>query len=265
MNWRAQGYFLSCQAVLAEDLEVAPADALASVEVVTRRIERPAPDIARIFLEPAAPFDYRAGQFVHVMRADGLTRPYSLASLPGEDDLLELHVKRVAGGAMSGYLHEALRAGDRLTVRGPAGACFYLEGRPEQPLVLGGTGTGLAPLLGIARDAIARGHRGSILLHHGAVRRRGLYADQALRELARRCPALSYLPCVLEGDGEEPPVHSGSIDDLVMGAVRAHKDCRVFLCGAPERVFALRKAAFLAGLPLWDILADAFVMSRPRP
>lgn len=265
-TWRAQGYFLACQAVPAEDLVVAPPDALLPhVAAVARRIERHAPDVARVFLEPEAPLAYRAGQFLHVGRDDGLTRPYSLASVPGEDALLELHVRRVPGGAMSGFLCEALRPGDRLSVRGPAGDCFYVEGRPEQPLLLAGTGTGLAPLLGIARDALALGHRGPILLHHGAVRRPGLYADAELRALAERHPALRYVPCVLEDDGAAPPVTAGSIDALVLAAAREHKGCRVFLCGPPERVHALRKAVFLAGVSFRDILADAFVMAPPPP
>jgi NAD(P)H-flavin reductase len=262
-TWRAQGLFLSCQCVPDEDLEVAPADALPSVRAVVRRIARPAPDVARISLEPAGPFDYRAGQFVHVAREDGLTRPYSLASVPGEDPWLEIHVKRAPGGAMSGFLCGELREGDALTLRGPAGSCFYLEGRPDQPLILAGTGTGLAPLAGIARDALARGHRGPILLHHGAPARAGLYADAELRELARRNPSLEYAPCVLAGDDAGPPIAVGPIDTLVSRAVRERPGCRVFLCGAPERVSRMRLAVFILGVSIGDIYADAFVTAPP--
>jgi ferredoxin-NADP reductase len=267
-TWRAQGLFLACQCVPEEDIEVAPADALPSADVTVRRIERHAAAVARIYLECASPFDYRAGQFIHLSRGDGLTRSYSLASVSGEDPLLEIHVKRVPSGAMSGFLHEALRPGDTLTVRGPAGDCFYVEGRPDQPLVLAGTGTGLAPLLGIARDALARGHRGPIRLHHGASARGGLYADAELRDLARRHPAFEYAPCVRDSDGEEsgPPVTVGSIDEAVLAVIRERRGCRVFLCGPPERVLGLRKAVFLAGVSMRDIHADAFIMAPPpRP
>ena len=38
-------------------------------------------DIIRLTLQCREPLDYRAGQFVHVSRPDGLTRSYSVARL----------------------------------------------------------------------------------------------------------------------------------------------------------------------------------------
>ncbi|MCC6552222.1 MAG: 2Fe-2S iron-sulfur cluster binding domain-containing protein [Polyangiaceae bacterium] len=267
-TWRAQGLFLACQCVPTEDLDVGPADAFPEIKVTVRRVARLAPDVVRVSLEPEAPLDYRAGQFIHLVRGDGLARPFSLASVAGLDPLLELHVKRVPGGEMSGYLHERAREGDVMAARGPAGECFYVEGRPEQPLVLAGTGTGLAPLLGVARDALARGHRGPIVLHHGARTREGLYADAELRELARRHPTLEYAPCALEGgDGVErgEPVEVGRLDEIALRSIKARPGCRVFLCGAPDFVRSMRKAAFMAGVFLGEILADAFAPAAPRP
>ncbi len=255
-----QGYFLACQALPVGDLEVAPADDLPQVRATVARIDRPAADVVRIALAPGEAFAYRAGQFVHVARADGLTRAYSLASVPG-DPLLELHVKRAPGGAMSGYLCEALAPGDVLTLRGPAGSCCYEGGRPAQPLLLAGTGTGLAPLLGIARDALARGHAGPITLLHGALTAAGLYADEALRDLAARHPTFRYAPSVLDAGPDDP--RAGAIRAHVARALQAAPGARVFLCGPPETVGPLQRDAFLAGVKLRDLLVDAFVTAAP--
>jgi ferredoxin-NADP reductase len=59
---------------------------------VVHDIEYLSPDICRIFLEPATPLYYRAGQFMNIRREDGLTRSYSLASVPSLDNRLEYHV-----------------------------------------------------------------------------------------------------------------------------------------------------------------------------
>jgi ferredoxin-NADP reductase/ferredoxin len=284
---RARGYFLACRwrPDGASDLvEIADQATLPSIAAVVRTLDRPGADVLRLGLETEAPFAYRAGQFVSLARADGLTRSYSLASLPAieaQATWLEIHVKRLHGGQMSNYLHDGVRVGDRLTVRGPGGDCFYTEGRPRDPLLLAGTGTGLAPLLGIARDALARGHLGPIRLIHGALTAAGLYADAELRALARAHPTFRYEPCVLQpsspcpcpcpspaptgefraGEGDAIPVRA--LPDQVLDALREHPGVRAFLCGPPELVVGLRRRVFLAGVPLADILADAFITAAP--
>lgn len=258
----AQGYFLACRARLEADLDVVPADDLPAVKAVIARVERPSRDVTRLWIAPQQPFPYRAGQFVHVVRGDGVTRPYSLASVP-DDPHLELHVRRMPGGAMSGYLCDEVAVGDTLTLRGPAGSCCYEEGRPAQPLLLAGTGTGLAPLLGVVRDALARGHTGPIALHHGALVAEGLYADADLAALVARHPQLTYAPSVLQAPADE--ARAGSIVDRFAQALRARPGARVFLCGPPETVRALQRDAYLSGVKLRDILSDPFVTAAaPR-
>lgn len=254
-----EGYFLACQAFgPGADLAIGDASDLPPIPTTVERIDRPAPNVVDLRLRPREPFEYRAGQFVHVIRPDGLTRSYSLASVPGADDALELHVKRMPGGAMSGYLCETLRRGDTLTLRGPFGQCIYATGRSTQPLLLAGTGTGLAPLLGVARDALHAGHEGTIELHHGALDRAGLYAHDRLVALAERYPRFRYAPTVLSG-GDGGLVTEGDLKERFLARVRATPGARVFLCGPPELTNPLKKAIFLAGTPLRDILSDAFV------
>ena len=117
----------------------------------------------RLRLRPEGSFDYQPGQYVQLRRPDGLARSYSLASLPREG-WLELHVRRVTDGRMSSWIFDELHVGGRLELRGPFGDCHYEPGRPEQPLLLAGLGTGLAPLYGIARDALESGHTGPVQL-----------------------------------------------------------------------------------------------------
>src|SRR5689334_10891141 len=88
---REQGYFLACQCRPTEDMEVA----LAGEEVAPRTSatvvekERLNGDILRLSLRCHKPLDYRAGQFAHIIRSDGLVRSYSLTAPPGEEGLIE--------------------------------------------------------------------------------------------------------------------------------------------------------------------------------
>ncbi|MCB9673256.1 MAG: 2Fe-2S iron-sulfur cluster binding domain-containing protein [Alphaproteobacteria bacterium] len=257
--WRAQGLFLACACRPTEDLEVADADggALEVAATITGR-EVLSDEVVRIRLATGSPFEYRAGQFVSVIRpSDRLTRPYSLASLPSEPQL-ELHVRRVPGGRMSAWLCDEAPIGEPVQLRGPAGECFYLAGE-EQPLVLAGTSTGLAPLVGIVRDALDRGHRGPIALYHGSVRASGLYLADELDTLATH-PNVRVVRSVLEGPTPDGVVQEG-LDALVLGSGHDLKAARAWLCGAPELVRLLKKKLFLAGMPLKAIASDPFVVA----
>jgi CDP-4-dehydro-6-deoxyglucose reductase len=260
---KARNYFLACSCKLEHDsdLEVASGEEL-RVPARIQGLERLSEDVLRVRLWPEAPFEYRAGQYLTLLRADGLARSYSLASLPREDGL-ELHVRLLPGGAMSQWLRNDAQPGEAVKLQGPAGDCFYLPGKPEQPLLLAGTGTGLSPLYGIVRDALEAGHTGPIWLFHGARDVRGLYLVDELRALAERHANLHYRPSVLEGRlGEWYQV--GALDALLRAECPKPAGYSAFLCGNPELVLSLRKKLFLAGLSLKDIHADAFLPSAPR-
>jgi NAD(P)H-flavin reductase len=161
---------------------------------------------------------------------------------------------------MSGWLFTEARAGDAVTIRGPAGDCFYTAGKPDQPLLLAGTGTGLAPLLGIGRDALLQGHRGPIFLYHGALNPGGLYGSDVMHALTATHPHLQYRPVVLEGEAGNGVV-VGALDKVVLAAHPKLTGWRGFVCGDPGIVQLLKKKLFLAGMASRDISADAFVES----
>jgi CDP-4-dehydro-6-deoxyglucose reductase, E3 len=256
---KVQGYFLACVCRPKGDIEIRQAN----VEGLRHRatvsaMERMNDNVMRLRLRPHKPVDYQAGQFINLMHQD-VVRSYSLASLPAEGEL-ELHIRHVPDGRLSSWVHEQLRQNDDIEFHGPAGDCFYVPGKPEQPLLLIGTGTGLAPLYGILRDAIGRGHTGEIRLFHGSLHRDGLYMVDALQSLVSAHPNIRYTPCVLHG---EAPVGGavGAIDDVVMQALPSLAGWRVYLCGDPEIVRRLQSRAFLAGAGMQEIHADAFTFT----
>ena len=263
-----RGYFLSCITRGTVDLTVA----IGEDEGMTTPAQivdstRLSSSVLRLRLRPDAPLAYRAGQFVQIVRGDGLVRSYSLASVPGLDDFLELHIRLVPDGRMSGWLAER-PIGERLTIRGPAGDCFYVAGQPEQPLLLAATGTGLAPLVGILRDALSHGHTGPISLLHGSREAAGLYLTEELHTLAAQHPQVSFVASVIDGDAQAlapQRITVATMQDLTTALFPALAGWRVFLCGDPLIVNGMRRQVFMTGVSRKDILADAFVMAPVRP
>lgn len=263
-TWAAQNYFLACICHPTEDLEVALPDVAhseVSIPATVRGLQLLNTDIMQIVLDCHSPITYRAGQFINLFRDEKLGRSYSLASVPGQDAFLHLHVRRLPQGKASGWIHDELRPGHRVEVRGPAGDCFYMPGNPEQGLLLIGTGSGLAPLYGIIRDALGQGHTGPIRLFHGSRDRSGLYLTGELRDLVKQYPNFDYVPCL---SGEDVPHGhaAGRAHEVALKAVPSLKNWRLFLCGHPAMVKAAKKKAFLSGASMKNIYADAFNVSQ---
>ena len=262
---RQQNFFLACQCAPEHDVTVALPDAAGlDVPATVLRADMLNHNVMRLVLAPQKSFPCEPGQYLTLMTESGIARSYSIANDPNQAGHIELHIRLLARGLMSGFLKDNARTGLAVSVRGPAGHCFYVpEGAQDYPIFLAGTGTGLAPLLGIARRAIASGHRGEITLFHGALHGGDLYMVADLQGLAARHPNLRYRPCVLNGDGDDRYT-VGNIEDVVLAALPADKAAvRLFLCGAPEFVNSLRRKAFIKGLASRNILADAFLTAKP--
>lgn len=267
---RKQGYFLPCVCHPDGDLDIeSPSDAEVYGRGVVTDVRQLSANICRVRLHTVTPLFYHAGQFINLRRGDGLARSYSLASVPRLEEELELHIKRLGRGRMSNWIHDDLAVGEALDIQGPNGDCYFIgdsvgDGRP---LLLIGNGSGLAPLYGIARDALTSGHEGEIHLYHGSRTAAGLYYMDEMQNLAREHDNFHYIPCL---SGDEAEAHDatgareGRAEAVAFTDHAALAEWRVYLCGYPPMVTTARKLAFLAGAALHDILADPFELRDLR-
>jgi NAD(P)H-flavin reductase len=257
---KAEGWFLACRCNPVDELTIdltAGAKQTQTAQVVEKRLL--SPRVMGVWLKTGQPLSYRAGQYITLWRDDSVARSYSLASLPGDDTTLELHVARIDGGAVSTWVHNELQVGDTLQLQGPMGECFYVAGNAEQPLLLVGTGTGLAPLYGVVRDALLNGHCGPIHLFHGARTIDYLYYHAELMALSKQHENLHYHPSLVQASAMDPDeVELGPVDQLVAQHLPKLDGWRVYLSGAPDIVNQLRKRCFLAGAASKEIFTDPF-------
>lgn len=268
-SWRQQGYFLPCVCRPQGEIDVARCDAVRTFASEIAEVTPLSDAVLRVMLTRPKDLSYAAGQFIQLVRpSDGTLRPYSIASLPREK-LIELHVGLRPDGEMSQWLRTS--KGRDIEIRGPFGECVYVTNEPDRPLLLAGTGTGLAPLLGVVRAALAAGHRGTIHLLHGAARVGGLYLWDLLSQLRRSyADRVMITGSVLSLDGQPPgartdaaPVTDRPLQDVVLDHASS-SDQRVYLCGDPEFVKTLRKRIYLAGTALNRIHADPFLRPARR-
>lgn len=251
-------YFLTCKCIPNDDMTiVAPRDADLFNRAVVYKKELLSPDICRLLLEPTTALYYHAGQFINIRKETSESRSYSLASVPNADYFLEIHIKRVPGGIMSNWIFDELSENDELDFQGPSGNSFYIQGDQDQPILLIGAGTGLSPLVGIARDALTSGHSGPVHLYHGSRHPHGLYLQSTLIDLAQRHKNFHPVFCVSgyeTAEGYQP----GRANDVALSDHTDLRGWRVYLCGEPEMVESAQQSVQDKGVNPLEIHADPF-------
>lgn len=249
---RAAGLALACQARLRSNVVVETGGGagrathpLRDLTATVREIEDIARDTRRLRLGLPEPLAFHAGQYVELtVPGTAVRRQYSLANTADEDKVLELHVRSVPGGAATEkWIFADLAVGEQVQVTGPLGD-FVLPPADEDdggPMALIGGGTGLAPLIGLARTALARDPNRKIVLYHGVRGEADLYDLDLMAELADSCPNFAFLP-VLSHEPGSSTHRTGFPTDRFLEDIPSARGWSGWLCGPPPMVDAGVKA-----------------------
>lgn len=257
----AQNYFLACSCFPEEDLEVTlPAKGTNKFPATVVELNSLSAEVVCLKLSLNTELKYKAGQFINLFKDDFTSRSYSLASVPEIDEHLELHVRKLPDGLVSQWIHQELKVGDVVDISDATGDCFYVTDITKQNLLLIATGTGLAPLYGIIRDALMQGHSGNIKLYHGSNSAESVYLIDELITLSNQYKNFIYTPCI---SGKNVPVgfSAGRANEVALSENQDLAGWSVFLCGHPEMVAVAKKNSYLAGASMNNIYADPFVIS----
>jgi CDP-4-dehydro-6-deoxyglucose reductase, E3 len=266
----ADGLVLLCQARARSDLSIetyevtSPDQAL--IKRLPARIERALPlshDVMGLYVRlPAAEtFRFEAGQYIDIMLSGGRRRSFSIASPPHCPRVLELHVRRVAGGEFSERLFDEDPQNALLTIEGPLGQFVYRPG--VAPMLLVGGGTGIAPLLSILRHVVENGIERDMTIYWGVRSERDLYARAVLEDLAQRCPAegrpgrLRYVP-VLSEPSSDWRGHRGYVHEAVLKDIDDLEKYDVYAAGPPAMITAVRSEFGRRGAAANRVFFDSF-------
>ncbi|WP_298423026.1 2Fe-2S iron-sulfur cluster binding domain-containing protein [Rhodoblastus sp.] len=186
------------------------------------------------------PIDFQAGQYVNLLLPGiAASRAFSIANAPSDAGHVELQIRRVPGGAATGYVHESLKVGDRLTLTGPQGRFIVRKSRGGPLLFLAG-GTGVSSPRSMILDLLEEGYAEPITLVHGVRTQADLYGREEFEALARShmnfryAPALSHEPDDSEWRGERGFVHDVA-RKLFEGVFEGST---AYLCGPPPMIEA---------------------------
>jgi ferredoxin-NADP reductase len=207
---------------------------------------------------------HRAGQHVdlRLTAEDGYSveRSYSIASEPERVDEIDVTVERIDDGEVSPFLHDVVVAGDRLEVRGPIGGYFVWEAALGGPLLLVAGGSGVVPLMAMARH---RRRAGSTLPTRLLLSSR--YPEEIIyrEELDQLAAAMDGFEVIHTLTRARPPGWTGydrRIDDRMLAEVLEPLGAksRVYICGPTALVEVAANALVRLGLPPDRVRTERF-------
>ena len=228
-------------------------------------------DEARIvsFSVPAAlrdEFAFQPGQYLTLRQRIGgedLRRSYSICVSPDEGEL-RVGVRKVPGGAFSSWLHEALREGDELDALSPQGKFVVPpgDGTPRHLLLVAG-GSGITPMMAIARHVLAREPATCITLVYANRRSTSTMFKEALEDLKNRYLARFSLVALFSREAVESPLNAGRLDRnkmtrLLDTVIQAQGIAHAFVCGPHGMNDAVQAALVDAGVAAQRIHIERF-------
>lgn len=260
---------ISCQLKVKEDLKVEIPEELFLVKVFRARVERIqtlTPDIKEVrltILEPAEGITFKAGQYIQLeiptyAHSHGPEfRAYSIASPADAHNSVELIITRVEAGIVSTYVHEFLKQGDELTLRGPFGE-FYLRDS-DREIVMIATGSGMAPFRAMLAQLRESGSGRKATLFFGDRRPFDLLYHEELLELESIMDNFTYVPTLSRTTAEDQWTGAkGRVTDLIQKNIPDNAPIDVYICGAPAMVQSCFDIMTAKGIQAEHIWYDKF-------
>ncbi|HEY7239102.1 MAG TPA: CDP-6-deoxy-delta-3,4-glucoseen reductase [Burkholderiales bacterium] len=260
---KAQGKALFCQAKPLTDLVIEARTIGAARDIPIRtlpcrvqKMERLADDVMALHLRLPANerLQFLAGQYVDFLLRDGSRRSFSMGNAPHDDELIQLHVRHVAGGQFTDHVFGKMKERDILRLEGPLGT-FFLREDSTKPIVFVASGTGFAPIKAIIEHALHKGVTRPMVLYWGGRRPKDLYMDA----LAKQWP-IKYVPVISDAVAEDSwDGRIGFVHRAVMQDFPDLSGHQVYACGVPVMVDAARRDfTQQCRLPEEDFFADSF-------
>lgn len=208
--------------------------------------------------------DYQAGQHLPLfvdIKGERVQRHYTLCSSPDAPGRYAIGVKRQADGRLSQWLHRHLKVGDRVLAKDPAGD-FQLGA--ERKLLLLSAGSGITPMLAIARTLALRGELGEVHFMHQCRSEADIPVPEELHALARQGMQLSLILSQADGHWQGLQGRLGA-EHLALVQHLCERD--VFLCG--PQGFMSRAITLLQGAGVKRIHQESFggaplISARPH-
>lgn len=263
----SEGFALACQAMPTSDLCIAaarhgpPCSDPARFTAVVRKLHSASSSVFQVTLQipDAKSIAWLPGQYLNILMDDGSTRSFSMAATP-QQNLFELHVRRIAGGSFTDHRLAQLRPGDMIEVEFPLGS-FRLHREDYRPVLMVATGTGLAPFKAMLESLMDDPDCPPVRLYWGMQTTADLYLHNEIQTWSERLCEFRYVPVLSRADACWQG-RRGYVQDAVAGDFEDLSEHSIYLCGSPRMIFDAKQAFLARGASAENLYTEGFAFQR---
>lgn len=240
-------------------------------------VRETAETVSLVLADPAgAPIDFLPGQFFTLIvpvAGELLRRAYSASSRPGElDGRVRVSVKRIEGGTVSSRLtSDETRVGEVLTVLGPSGSFVPAPATAARHLLLIAGGSGITPMMAIAKTLLASEPKTRISL---------LFGNRGESDIPFRAELETLQQEAIDASGAarftvrhvlaNPPANwafgrgllSREVLEVELGPLLTNRPEATFVCGPEPMMVAVRAALAAKGIDPASVHEERFASPK---
>lgn len=213
---------------------------------------------------------YHAGQYLVLSKRLGdqqVQRCYSICTAPNDKQLCI--AAKNTGGIFSAHINELLSVGDDLLVHGPYGQfCLSQTHTPE--LVLFAAGSGITPILSIARQSLLSNPDSKVILLYSNRSFDDMMFYPELLQLANAHPKRLQLELFLSKKDAHKHCHHGRIDRthiraLLFSETQHAEHAQFYICGPQSLRIFLKETLTEFGVASQAIHYESFADEAIAP
>ena len=215
-------------------------------------------------------FTFQAGQYItikHKIHGKEVRRAYSISSAPavsGPQASITVGIKEVAGGAFSPYANRYIQKGDVLEIMPPQGRFLYAPTSAPVHILGVAAGSGITPILSIAKSVLASGSKHTFTLIYGNKSPQDVMFSSEVETLKAAYPNQLKIQWVYSQAKEENSLF-GRIDTAAINYLLKNIDTDPFdaayLCGPEGMIKTATESLEKAGLATDQINYELFTVA----
>ena len=165
-------------------------------------------------------------------------RSYSVSSSPLNSNIIEFTICKSEDGEVSEYLHENIRIGDQIEIKGPIGNYFNWVSESHDNIVFFAGGTGISPFMSMIRDKREKKEKSKFTLVYSTRKITDILFKDELKEYEASDPFFEMIINLTREDKQNWDGKIGILSKKDIGKIVkiSSNNCLYFVCGPTKFV-----------------------------